>query len=79
MQEYTKKGGINAIGVFTDRLPATPDNAPYTHSLFKVGELPSKYSNWEIIHHLEGTFKDTHPGDIHHEHAFERIIAKKLT
>ena len=79
MQEYTKKGGINAIGVFTNRLPATPDNAPFTHSLFEVGELPSKYSDWEIIHHLEGTFQDTHPGDIHHEHAFERVIAKKRT
>jgi hypothetical protein len=43
-----------------------------------VGELPAQYSGWEIIHHLEGTFSDTHPGGIHHEHAYERIIAKKL-
>ena len=78
MQEHTKPGGYNVIGIFTNRLPATPDNAPFTHSLFDVGELPAKYQGWEIVHHLEGTFKDTHPGDIHHEHAFERIIARKM-
>ncbi len=78
MQEHTKPGGYNAVGVFTNRLPATPDNAPFTHSLFDVGELPAKYEGWEIVHHLEGTFKDTHPGDIHHEHAYERIIARKI-
>ena len=77
VQNHTKIGGYNVIGIFTNRLPATPDNAPFTKSLFDVGELPKKYSNWEIVHHLEGTFKDTHPGDIHHEHAYERIIAKK--
>lgn len=77
MQDHTIIGGYNVIGIFTNRLPATPDNAPYTHSLFDVGELPEKYKDWEIIHHYEGTFTDTHPGNIHHEHAFERIIAKR--
>lgn len=75
MQENTLIGGVHAVGVFTNRLPATPDNAPFTHSLFDVGELPARYDGWEMLHHLEGTFHDTHPGDIHHEHAFERIIA----
>lgn len=78
MQGNTKTGGYNVIGIFTNRLPATPDNAPYTHSLFDVGELPEKYKDWEIIHHLEGTFTDSHPGDVHHEHAFERIIARRI-
>ncbi|WP_148411369.1 methyltransferase domain-containing protein [Murimonas intestini] len=78
MQENTNIGGYNFIGIFTNRLPATPDNAPFTKSLFAVGELPDKYAGWEILHHLEGTFKDSHPGGIHHEHAFERIIARKV-
>ena len=78
MQSNTKIGGFNVIGIFTNRLPATPDNAPYTHSLFDVGELPEKYKDWKIVHHQEGTFTDSHPGDIHHEHAFERIIAKRI-
>lgn len=77
MQAHTRPGGYNAIGVFTNRLPATPDNVPFTHSLFDVGELPAKYAGWEVIHHKEGTFQDTHPGGVHHEHAYERIIARK--
>ena len=77
MQKHTKPGGYNVIGVFTDRLPARPDNAPFTHSLFAVGELPLKYKDWEIVRHQEGTFMDTHPGGIHHEHAYERIIARR--
>lgn len=77
MQRHTKPGGYNVIGIFTDRLPATPDNAPFTHSLFAVGELPDKYRSWELVHHQEGTFRDTHPGGIRHEHAYERIIARR--
>ena len=74
----TVAGGYNVFEVFTNRLPATPDNAPCTKSLFDVGELPSRYNEWEIIHHLEGVFEDTHPGGIHHQHAYERIIAKNI-
>lgn len=77
-QKNTKTGGLHFISVFTNRLPATPDNEPFTKSLFNVGELPEKYHGWEIIHHYEGTFSDEHPGDIKHEHAFERVIARKL-
>ena len=77
MQENTTPGGINVIGIFTNRLPATPDNAPFTHSLFDVGELPAKYAGWELLYHAEGTFRDSHPGGIHHENAYERIIARK--
>lgn len=77
-QKHTKIGGYHIIGIFTNRLPATPDNAPFTKSLFDVGELPKKYNGWEIISHDEGTFRDTHPGDIHHVHAYENIIARKI-
>ena len=41
-------------------------------------EDAGQYEDYEIIHHLEGTFMDSHPGDIHHEHAFERITAKRI-
>lgn len=77
-KQHTSAGGYNAVGVFTNRLPATPDNAPFTKSLFNVGELPSRYSDWEIVHHLEDVFEDSHPGGIHHQHAYERIIARKV-
>jgi tellurite methyltransferase len=74
---HTNSDGLNIIGIFTNRLPATADNAPFTKGLFDVGELPALYTNWELVHHLEGTFEDEHPGSIHHEHAYERIIARK--
>lgn len=59
-------------------MPATPDNAPFTKSLFDIGELPNMYSDWKIVIHLEGIFTDEHPGGIHHEHAYERIIARNI-
>jgi tellurite methyltransferase len=74
---HTKPGGVNAIGIFTNRLPAAPDMEAVTKSLFDVGELPAIYADWDIIHHHEGTFKDEHPGGIKHHHAYERIIARK--
>ena len=77
VQKNTKPGGYNIIGAFTNRLPATPDNAPFTKSLFDVGELPAKYAGWKILSHEESTFCDSHPGGVSHEHAYERIIAQK--
>ena len=77
-QKYTKVGGYHFICVFTNRLPATPDNAPFTKSLFDVGELPEKYKGWEIIYHLERVLSDEHPGGIKYDHAQERILARKL-
>jgi tellurite methyltransferase len=90
-QKHTKPGGYNIIGVFTNRLPATPDNAPFTKGLFDVGELPAKYEGlvvpsgncspmqpgWKILSHDESTLHDSHPGGVSHEHAYERIIARK--
>ena len=77
VKRYTKPRGLNIVGIFTNRLPVTPDNAPFTKSLFDVGELPTIYKDWDILNHQEGTFSDEHPGGIHHEHSFERIIARK--
>ena len=78
-QKHTKTGGYNIIGVFTNRLPATPDNAPFTKSLFDVGELPTKYKSWKMLSHDENTLTDSHPGGVSHEHAYERIIAQNIS
>jgi len=77
VMKHTAPGGFNAIGVFTGRLPATPDMKPFTRSLFDVGELPAYYSDWELAHHWEGIFEDSYPDGIKHQHAYERIIARK--
>lgn len=74
---HTVPGGVHVTGIFTNRRPATPDNAPFTRSLFDVGELPRMYADWTLLSHDEGIFHDTHPGGIRHEHAYERLIARK--
>ena len=76
-QAHTTPGGLHFIGVFTNRLPAAPDMRSVTNSLFEVGELPGMYGGWEIVYHDEGTFCDEHPGGIRHEHAYEKVIARK--
>jgi tellurite methyltransferase len=76
-QAHTVPGGLHFIGIFTDRLPAAPDMVSVTKSLFGVGELPGLYADWEILHHDEGAFRDEHPGGVRHEHAYERVIARK--
>lgn len=76
-KENTKAGGLNIIGVFTDKVPATPDNAPFTKGLFAEGELLKLYEDWEIIDSDAFVFDDEHPGGIKHVHAAEQIIAKK--
>lgn len=77
-QTHTMSGGLHFIGVFTNRLPAAPDMVSVTKSLFDVGELPRMYDSWDILYHDEGTFRDEHPGDVRHEHAYEKIIARKI-
>lgn len=32
---------------------------------------------WEQTYGDKSVFTDTHPGGIHHEHAYERVIARK--
>lgn len=76
-KENTNPGGMNIIGIFTNKLPATPDNAPFTKGLFNEGELKTLYDDWEIIHHYAREFEDEHPGGIKHKHASEGIIARK--
>jgi tellurite methyltransferase len=77
MKANTNAGGMNIIGIFTNKLPATPDNAPFTKGLFNEGELKTLYEDWEIIHQNARVFEDEHPGGIKHKHASENIIARK--
>jgi tellurite methyltransferase len=74
----TNDGGMNAIGIFTNKLPATPDNAPFTKGLFDEGELKELYPDWDIIEFYSKVFEDEHPGGIHHKHSANGIIARKV-
>jgi len=76
-QQNTRSGGFNIIGIFTNKRPAAKGLEAFTKSLFEEGELPDKYKDWDVLSHDEGVFNDEHPVGIKHEHAYERIIARK--
>lgn len=77
MKDNTNYGGLNIVGIFTSKLPATPDNAPFTKALFEEGELKELYADWNIIEFNTYVFEDEHPGGIRHKHAANNIIAMK--
>jgi tellurite methyltransferase len=77
MKAMTAPGGYNIVGVFTDKIPPSPDMAPFTQGLFREGELFDHYSDWRMLHQSSYTFKDDHGRGIQHHHAANRIIAQK--
>lgn len=77
MKDNTNHDGLNIVGIFTNKLPATPDNAPFTKALFEEGELKELYADWNIIEFNAYVFEDEHPGGIRHKHAANNIIAMK--
>ena len=77
MKDNTNHGGLNIVGIFTSKLPATSDNAQFTKALFEEGELKELYADWNIIEFNAFVFEDEHPGGIRHKHAANNIIAMK--
>jgi len=73
----TNLGGVHIMQVFTNRVPASPDIAPFVKGLADEGELESIYQDWDIIEFSSYIFEDEHPGVEKHLHASNRIIAKK--
>jgi cyclopropane fatty-acyl-phospholipid synthase-like methyltransferase len=73
----TRPGGLNIIGIFTNRVPASPDIAPFVKDLAEPGELESLYRDWEIVRSLSYVFEDQHPGTPKHLHAADAIAARK--
>jgi cyclopropane fatty-acyl-phospholipid synthase-like methyltransferase len=74
----TNIGGLNIFHIFTNKVPASYDIAPYLKGLADEGELKSLYEDWEIIRFEARVFEDQHPGVERHLHASNTIIAKKV-
>jgi tellurite methyltransferase len=72
MRRCTRPGGLNYIGVLTDRL--SPPRNPRTSSaiLFHEGELFRSYHDWETIVHESITSRDADGG----ESSLDVLIAK---
>ena len=76
-QAHTLPGGLNIIQLFTDRVPASPDIAPFAVGLAREGELLGLYREWEVLHFSAYTFEDEHPGVPRHVHASNKIVARR--
>ena len=76
-KDCTSSNGINGLSVFVEKpfIARAPD-AEDTAYLYKSGELFSYYWDWEIVYCTEEIF-DCMSSGIPHEHAVDRIIAKK--
>lgn len=77
IRRATRPGGYNVIAVFTEALPSPPDLAPFTHGLFREGELAARYASWEPVLRRSYILRDEHPGGIRHEHAVEKLVARR--
>jgi tellurite methyltransferase len=77
-QSNTRIGGLNIFQIFTNKVAASSDIAPFAVGLADEGELFSLYQGWEIIRSKSYIFEDEHPGVPKHHHASNKIIARKL-
>jgi tellurite methyltransferase len=79
-KQNTKINGLHILQIFTNKVPASPDIAPYVKGLADEGELESMYqdNNWEIVESKAYIFDDEHPGVEKHVHAANSIVARKI-
>jgi len=76
-KKRTRIGGIHIMQIFTNKIPASPDIAPFVKGLADDDELFGLYNDWNIIETKSYVFEDEHPGVEKHSHASNKIIAMK--
>lgn len=77
-KENTAIGGLHIIQLFTDKVPASPDIAPYAIGMASDEEIKELYSDWNIILFKSYIFEDEHPGVPKHLHASNKIVAQRI-
>ena len=77
IKAHTKANGFNAITVFTDQIPPSPDMTGIFVGLLREGELFSCYSDWETTLQKSYVFEDEHEGGVRHTHAANKLVARK--
>ena len=77
-KEATVVGGMNIFQIFTNKVPATEDIAPYAIGLSEDGEIKELYSDWDIISFRSYVFEGEHPDVPKHFHAANKIIARRI-
>jgi tellurite methyltransferase len=75
---HTRHGGLNVYSIFIEKpfIPRAPD-AEASAKLWKSGEILTYYHDWEILFFEETVF-DCNSSGIPHQHAVNRIVAKKV-
>ena len=76
-KESTAPGGIHIMQIFTNKVPASADIAPFAIGLADEGELRNIYTDWEILQFQAYVFEDEHPNVPKHIHASNKIIARR--
>lgn len=77
MKAYTLPGGRNFVAIFTDTITLPPDLKKFCIGLFREGELSECYSDWQTELQRSYVLADEHPGDIHHIHHLNEIVARR--
>ncbi len=76
-KQKTNNGGIHIMQIFTNKIPASSEIAPFVRGLANEGELFELYDDWKIIETKSYIFEDEHPGVEKHFHASNKIVAMK--
>ena len=76
-KENTVSKGIHIMQIFTNKIPASPDIAPFIKGLANENELFDLYNDWNILEKKSYIFEDIHPGVEKHFHAANKIVAIK--
>ena len=77
-KENTVIGGFHIMQLFTDKVPASPDIAPFAVGLAHDEEIKELYNDWNIIQFKSYVFEDEHPDVPLHLHASNKIIAQRI-
>ena len=73
----TRVGGIHMIQLFTNSIAASPDIAPFAVGIADDGEIKEMYQDWDILQFKSYVFEDEHPGVPKHQHASNKIVARR--
>lgn len=77
-QQYTNVGGLHVIQTFVKKpFVATAPDAEENEHLWESGELLMMYRDWKIENFIE-EIKPCNSSNVPHEHAHNRIWAKKI-
>ena len=78
-REHTTPNGVNILQVFVKKpfIAPAPDAEDSSH-VWKSGELFTHYHDWRLDYCTEEVFDDDSSG-VPHQHAINRMVAKKVT